>query len=265
MILTFMLLLASGSQDSAPKIKSPLPPEEAASHIKIDAGLRLELVASEPQIHSPVAMAFDADGTLYVVEMLDYPTPDPTRPPLGRIKALEDRDGDGRFEHARVFADRLMLANGLMPWRDGLIVTAAPHILHLRDTDGDGKADRREILYDGFAVKNPQLRVSHPNLGIDNWVYVANGARGGQIIPKGRTGAPVSLNGMDFRFDPVGARYETVSGYGQFGLTFDDWGQRFVCTNRNHLIHLPMPNRYFKRNTFLAPPGPQRSVRRSRR
>ncbi len=246
-----------------PEVRSPLSPEQALKEFRIDPGLRIELVASEPQIESPVAMAFDEDGKLWVVEMRDYPNgPAPGKPPEGRIKVLEDRDGDGRYETSRVFADQLLFANGLMPWRGGVIVTAAPHILYLKDMNGDGKADYREVLYEGFATQNPQLRVSHPVLGIDNWVYVANGLRGGQIIRSGAKDAkdaqvaqPINLSGMDFRFDLIHDKGEAVSGMGQYGNTFDDWGNRFVCDNNHHLRHVVLENRYLKRNPHLAVPS----------
>src|SRR4029079_7256226 len=116
--------------------------------------------------------------------------------PEGRIRILEDKDGDGVFETASTFADGLLFANGLLPWKDGVIVTAAPHIVLLRDTDGDGKADTREVLFEGFATQNPQLRVSHPILGLDGWVYVANGLRGGAVIPANKKDAkPIALGG----------------------------------------------------------------------
>src|SRR5262249_26449475 len=147
--------------------------------------------------------------------------------------------------------------NGLLPWRGGVLVTAAPHILHLRDADGDGRADRREVLFEGFATLNPQLRVSNPNLGIDNWVYTANGLRGGAATRARRTAQKrVSLGGMDFRFDPLNPdHFEAISGMGQYGLTFDDWGRRFVCDNAHHLRHVVLPNRYIRRNPFLAVPA----------
>jgi putative membrane-bound dehydrogenase-like protein len=253
-----LLAVALADEKPAPKaVPSPLSPRQAQAEFRLSPGLRIELVAAEPDIESPVAMAFDEDSRLWVVEMRDYPNgPAPGKPPEGRIRVLEDRDGDGRYETSRVFAEQLLFANGVLPWRGGVLVTAAPHIIHLTDTDGDGKADQREVLYEGFAAQNPQLRVSHPVLGIDNWVYVANGLRGGQVKRSGRPDAkPINVSGMDFRFDLVHDRHEAITGMGQYGNTFDDWGRRFVCTNRNHLIPIVMPSRYVKRNPYLAPPG----------
>ena len=253
--MTLLALVLLIPQERVVEVKSPLTPEEALKEFRIDAGLKIELAASEPQIQSPVAMAFDESGRLYVAEMIDYPTFEPEKGPQGKIKLLEDKDGDGRYETATLFADGLLMVNGVAPWKGGVVVTCAPHILYLKDTDGDGRADLREPWYEGFAVQNPQLRVSFPTFGMDNWMYVANGQRGGKIRHAQRpASAAVDIGGMDFRFDPVHVRHEPVSGFGQFGLTFDDWGRRFVCTNRNHLIHLVIPNRYFARNTFLPPP-----------
>src|SRR5229473_618070 len=106
----------------------PLSPQEAQKLFKLDDGLRIELVACEPQIESPVAMQFDPDGRLWVVEMRDYPNgPAKGEKPLGRIRVLEDKDGDGFFETSTIWADKLLFANGLFLWKDGAIVTKAPH------------------------------------------------------------------------------------------------------------------------------------------
>jgi putative membrane-bound dehydrogenase-like protein len=232
----------------------PLAPSEAVKQFRLPAGLRIELVAAEPLLESPVAMAFDPQGRIWVVEMRDYPNgPGPGQPPQGRIRILEDRDGDGFYEHGSTFAEGLLFANGLMLWKDGAIVTAAPAIVHVRDTDGAGKADRRDVLYEGFAAQNPQLRVSHPILGLDGWVYVANGLRGGKV--QGATGPVIDLSGKDFRFDLLRQRAEAISGLGQFGNTFDAWSRRFVCDNRHHLRHIVLEDRYVKRNPFLAVPS----------
>src|SRR5205085_2759548 len=92
---------------------SPLTPDQALASFRFaDEGLMIELVASEPEVASPVAIAWDADGHLFVAEMLDYPNATTG----GRIKLLEDRDGDGRYERATVFADKLSFPNGVLPW-----------------------------------------------------------------------------------------------------------------------------------------------------
>jgi putative membrane-bound dehydrogenase-like protein len=240
-----------------PTRKTPWSPEQARTVFKVAPGLKVELVACEPQIESPVAMAFDEDGRLFVVEMLDYPNgPAKGQPPEGRIKVLEDRDGDGFYETSHVYADRLLYANGVMPWKDGPIVTVAPRIMHLRDTDHDGVADQRDVLYEGFSTENPQLRVSFPTLGPDGWIYVANGLRGGTVRRgTSRDSQVIKLGGQDFRFDPLHGREEAVSGMGQYGLTFDDWNHRFVCDNHHHIRHVVLPNRYLKRNPYLAVPS----------
>jgi putative membrane-bound dehydrogenase-like protein len=235
---------------------SPLTPVAEKATFHLAPGLRIDLIATEPQVESPVACVFDEAGRLWVVEMLDYPNgPAPGKPPEGRIKVLEDRDGDGRYETATVFADKLLFANGVLPWDGGTIVTAAPHILFLKDTDGDGQADKREVLYEGFTAGNPQLRVSHPALGPDCWVYAANGLRGGEVRRHGQPNTPaIPLGGKDFRFDPVNDRAEAIPGMGQFGNTFDRWGNRFVCDNRNHLRHAVFPADPGKRNPLLVAP-----------
>jgi putative membrane-bound dehydrogenase-like protein len=257
MNLLALPLLVMLAQEKPREIKSPLTPEQALAEFKVLPGLRVELVACEPEVESPVAAAFDEQGRLFVVEMLDYPIYDKSKPPQGRIKLLEDKEGDGRYKSATVFAEGLLMAQGVMPWKGGVLVTQAPNVLFLKDTHGDGKADVRETLYTGFAAENPQLRVSFPTFGLDNWIYVANGQRGGKIRNAAKpTSTPIDIGGMDFRFDLIHDRAEAVTGFGQFGLTFDDWGHRFVCTNRNHLIPIVTPNRYFQRNPFLAAPGP---------
>lgn len=265
-IVIFAVAVAAGAQQP-PELPQkgtgpgkPLSPQEAQKLFKLDDGLRIELVACEPQIESPVAMAFDSDGRLWVVEMRDYPNgPGKGEKPMGRIRILEDKDGDGFFETSTIWADNLLFANGLLLWKDGAIVTMAPKITHLRDTKGVGKADKEDILYTGFAAQNPQLRVSHPILGLDGWIYCANGLRGGKVTKFGQedvTYPVVDLSGMDFRFDPVQQeKYEAVTGPGQFGNTFDEWGNRFICDNRHHLRHVVMEQRYIKRNPYLAAPA----------
>ncbi len=121
LIVAVVLLCEISSARAAEPIqpvKSPLSPEESLKAFRLDPDLRIEIVAAEPDVVSPVSIAFDEDGRLWVVEMSDYPNgPAPGEPPKSRIKLLEDRDADGRFETAHIFADKLLFATGLQPWR----------------------------------------------------------------------------------------------------------------------------------------------------
>ncbi len=260
-----LLGLALGAGDARPRdvepqpsepidVKGPQTPEDAQQLFQLDDGLRIELVAAEPLVRSPVAIAFDEDARLWVVEMPDYPTgpPDET-PPEGRIVVLEDRDADGRFERSTVFMKSVLFATGILPWRGGAFVTGQFGIRYLKDTDGDGQADLDEPLYVGSYTDVSQHFLNSPTLGFDNWVYVANGLRTETVVAAGGD-SPVDIRGMDFRFDPLGDRHEDAAGMGQFGMALDRWGQRFTVTNRNHLIHVVAPNRYLKRNPNVTLP-----------
>ena len=242
-------------QADEPPVKGPLSPTSALEQLQIASGLRLELVATEPEVIDPVAIRFGGDGRLWVVEMKDYPHgPAAGEKPRSRIKVLRDTDGDGHYETASVFADELLFVTGIQPWRDGVIATMAGQVAFLKDTDGDGKADHSETWYQGFAQENTQLRANHPRFGLDNHIYIANGLRGGTVVdPRDPKAKPLPLSGKDFRFDPTTFAYESLTGPGQFGLTFDDFGNRFVCTNRNPLKHIVLEERYIGRNRGYAP------------
>jgi len=244
-----------GAAAPKPTPVGPFEPDDALQHFQLAPGLRIELVASEPDVVDPVAVRFDERGRMWVVEMGDYPHgPADGEPPRSCIKVLEDRDGDGRYESVQVFADKLLFATGVQPWRDGVIATRAGEVAYLRDTDGDGRADHQETWYRGFAEENPQLRANHPRLGLDHHIYVANGLRGGQVVDARRADAePTLLSGKDFRFHPTTFAYEAIGGVGQFGLTFDDYGRRFVCSNRNPLKHIVLEERYLRQNRGYAP------------
>lgn len=248
------LALAAESPQTFP---SPVSAEESLRHFRLDPELKVELVAAEPEVVDPVAVQFGADGSLWVVEMRDYPHgPGAGETPQSRIVHLFDRDQDGRFETSEVFADHLLFCTGVLPYRDGLIVTMAGQIAFLADRDGDGRAEFRETWFSGFAQENSQLRANHPTYGPDGSVYVANGLRGGKIVAEKpewkRTATPLVITGFDFRFHPETGDFSTVTGHGQFGLTFDDLGRRFVCSNRNPCQHVVLENWYLQRNPRLA-------------
>ncbi len=249
--------LGVGCAPGMDEVTGPLSPAEAIRHFQLDPGLEIQLVACEPEVIDPVAIRFDEDGRLWVVEMRDYPHGPPEgQPPLSKIRLLTDTDGDGRYETSRVFAEGLLFPNGIQPWRGGVIVTLAGEVAYLKDTDGDGRADLHETWYRGFTVGNPQLRANHPRFGLDNRVSVANGLMGGVVENLRRPGSkPVEISGRDFRFEPHHGASEAISGNGQFGNTSDEFGRRFVCSNRQPLDHVVLDERYLARNPLAAIPA----------
>ncbi|MHC5543097.1 PVC-type heme-binding CxxCH protein, partial [Singulisphaera rosea] len=236
----------------------PKPVEEALRGFETIPGLHMELVASEPLVVSPTAAGFDENGRLYVAEMVDYPyMPKPGKPPLGGIKLLEDEDGDGRFDRSYPFADQLLWAAGIAPWKGGVFVSSPPDIWYFKDTDGDRRADVREKVYTGFGLKNQQAMLNNLQWGLDHRIYGSTAGNGGSITrPSDPKSQAVEVDGRDFRFDPSGFKFEATTGTIQFGNTFDDWGNRFLCSESQPLLHVVLPLHYLARNPYLTPPNP---------
>ncbi len=228
----------------------PLSPEQSRGKMRLaDEGLVVELVVSEPAVNSPVAMTWDAEGVLYVVEMSDYPTADTG----GKIKRLQDRDGDGRYETVTTFAEGLKFPNGSLAWNNGLLVTCAPDILYFKDLDGDGRADERRVILTGFAEGNQQLRVNGLFWGLDNWVYGANGRSGGEIRrPNDPATKAVPIRRHDFRFRPETGEFEALAGFSQFGLGRDDFNRRFLSWNTVPFRHAVIEERDLVRNPYYT-------------
>ena len=232
----------------------PVSPADALATFRIAEGFRVELFAAEPHVVDPVEMAFDESGGVYVAELLDNPDdPPPGDAPLSRIKYLEDRDGDGVIDSHTVFADRLLAVEGIAPWKGGLIATAAPDILYLKDLDGDRRADLREVLYTGFALAHVEGRLSNPRLGLDNWFYVVNHSYPGKITsPQRPDDPPVNVRNREFRFHPLRGLAEPSTGNAQFGQSYNEWGHWFISHNTVHLRHTVIPPGYLRRNPLLT-------------
>src|SRR4051794_25068386 len=259
--IVIALAAAGASRSAEPPaatedIPPALSPAEARRASRLRPGLRMERVAAEPLVVDPVAIDFGGDGKLWVCEMRDYPAGiDGRWKPGGVIKVLEDRDGDGRYETATNFLEGLPFPTGVMAWRRGAIICAAPEILYAEDRDGDGKADHREVLFRGFATENYQARVNGLSYGLDNWVYGANGLIGG-VVHGSATGREVNIGGRDFRIRPDDGAMEPASGLTQQGRVRDDWGDQFGGNNSIWIQHSPLPDHYARRNPRVAAPKP---------
>ena len=210
------------------------------------------------------------DGRLWVVEMRDYPNgpgegrkargPHPHPRRQGRRRLLSRR--------ARSSPTICFSRTACLPGRAASIVTAAPHILYLKDTNGNGKADDKEILYEGFATAEPatarQPSDSRPRrLGLLRQ-RPARRQRHPGTASKDAKPRRSRRHGLPLRSSQPG-KYEAISGLGQYGNTFDDWGNRFVCDNRHHLRHIVIENRYLKRNPYLAAPAVVEDISDARR
>lgn len=253
---------AAGLEESA-----ALTPGESMAVTHVRSGYRLELVAAEPLVMDPVAIDWGSDGRLWVAEMADYPYGlDGAGQPGGRIRFLVDEDLDGQYDHSQVFMEDINFPTSVMPWRNGVLVTAAPEIFFAEDRDGDGRADAKTVLFRGFMEGNQQLRVNCLRWGLDGWIYCASGghhagfgrANGIEAI---LTGTSIPLGSRDFRFQPDSGELVPLSGPSQFGRVRDDWGNWFGVQNSNPLWHYVLPDPYLQRNTGVSYPDPRVQVR----
>ena len=276
------------SRNDLPRIP-PTEPAKALATFHVKKGFRIELTAAEPLVVDPIAMSFDENGRLFVVEMRDYSERRNETPHLGRIRMLEDTDGDGRFDRSTVYVDDLPWPTAVFCYGGGIFVGATPDILYCKDTNGDGVADVREAVFTGFASDyapyqtnrlNVQALLNSFNWGLDNRIHGATSLSGGKVHladneftrswvkrERERGTSPsvpgagdesiskrTSLRGRDFSFDPRTLDFRAESGGGQHGLSFNSAGRKFVCSNSSHIQTLMYEERYAGRNPDYSLP-----------
>lgn len=276
--LVALAILLPGTAFCAEPLKftsiPPTPPAEAEKTFQTLHGFHMDLLAAEPMVTSPVAMAYDEDGRAYVAEMVDYPYTDkaqhkanqenPTDAPIGRIRMLIDDDGDGKFDRSTIFAEGLSWPTGIACWKGGIVVTATPDVWYFKDTKGDGRADVRKKLFTGFRKFNVQAVMNNPVWGLDNRLYISGGSNGGEIQNLTHPDLkPLPLRRADLRLDPRSNLLELVSGGARFGNGRDDWGNRFLCNIRNPAQHIAIESRYLARNPYLPAISPLTDVAES--
>jgi putative membrane-bound dehydrogenase-like protein len=270
LVLFLGIVLSSGFVHSAePEASSeqlpglvPTEARDAMKAFRLKKGFNIELAAAEPQVVDPVSMSFDADGRLYVVEMIGYSEHRDDK--LGRVRLLEDTNDDGRFDKATVYAKGLAWPTAVICYDGGVFVAVTPDLLYFRDTNGDGVADQRRVVYTGFGKERSRLNMQGlPNSlrwGLDNRIHAVTSSNGAVLTrPDDDSLKPIRLNGRDFSFDPRTLDLRPESGGGQHGASFDDYGRRFVSSNSNHLQAIVFDSRYAA-NSRYAMPSPRLGI-----
>lgn len=224
-----------------------VPADEALDTLRIHDGYRLELVAAEPLVHDPVAMAWDADGRLFVCEMRGYMPNvegEGEDEPVGRVVMLEDTDGDWHYDKSTVFLDKLVMPRAVQVALGGVIVAEPPFLWFCRDTDGDGRADVKEKLFEDYGRRGgqPEHMANSLTWTMDNWLSSAR-------------------HGRRYRFT-IGAYGEvewhsaSAPSNGQWGLSQDDVGRLFYNANSTMLMADLVPPAVYARHPKLdAKPG----------
>ena len=265
MLMTIVVLTIGFRDKSQPVTGTKaVDAEHALSTFEVPPGFKIELVAAEPMVADPVDMEIDEYGNFYVVEMHGYPI---DKSGSGKIVLLKDTDGDGRMDKRTVFAEGLVLPNGILRWKKGVLVTDAPNVLYLEDRNGDGIAEIRDTVLTGFSLSNPHINVNNPVYGLDNWIYLAHrgaistrnyekefGDKGGEVyFPKEPNSIrlPQNAGSHSVRFRPENFKLEMTSSKAQFGQSFDAWGHYLLAENGNHSYQEVIANRYLQRNPNL--------------
>lgn len=238
-------------------------PEDVLDTFEIKAGFQVKLVAHEPDIVDPIAMAFDADGALYVVEMRGYSERRDDR--LGRIRLLKDLDGDGLFETSSVFKDELQWPTGIVCYKGGVFVGATPDLSYFKDNDGDGVSDEERVVFTGFGPEDSRLNMqalfNSFRWGPDNRIWGATASSGGNVTrPDDPSFETVPIRGADFSFDPETLDFRAESGTAQYGMTFDSMGRRYVCSNSRHVLWVAYERNQVRLNPYYELPDPLVSI-----
>jgi putative membrane-bound dehydrogenase-like protein len=237
-----------------PKYQEPPPARQSMQHIQVPPGFELQLFASEPDIAKPIAMAWDERGRLWIAETIDYPNDiHPGQPGRDRIKILEDTDNDGKADKFTVFAEGLNVPTGLVLANGGVIVAQMPDIIFLKDTDGDDKADVRELVVNGFGIRDTHAGPSILRYGFDNQIWGAVGYSGFRGLVNGDS---LQFGQAIWKMRPDGGTMEHVANFSNntWGLGFSETFDIFGSTaNNTHAVYVGIPLRFSEEAKGLAP------------
>jgi len=231
----------------------PLTPEQAIAKMTVPPGFRVELVASEPALQNPVAMAFDDRGRIFVTESFEYPRREPG-PGRDTIKILEDKDGDGLAETVKVFAKGLNIPSGIAIGHGGVWVVNAPDLLFMEDTNGDDVADKTTVIVTGFGRDDTHELPNALTWGPDGCLYGLNGVFNRSVVKQ--DGRVFDFTCAMFRIDPITKKFDLFceGTSNPWGIAFDHEGSAFIsaCVI-DHLWHLT-ESAYYLRQGGPYPP-----------
>ena len=235
----------------------PLDVGDALERFEVAAGYRIELVAAEPLVIDPVAFCFDARGRLIVVEMRGYSERADAH--TGRVRRLTDLNGDGRMDTAETLIDGLSWPTAVACWGDGILVGVAPHLLYVPPPESGGAA-AAEVWFEGFGKSNVQGLFNSFQWGPDLRLHGATSSSGGEITAE-EWELPLRLGRRDFAISISDRHFEAVDGGAQHGLSFGRWGEKFVCSNSDHLQQVwVLTPRQERANRYSGVPPLRRSI-----
>jgi len=213
------------------KFQAPLDPQNSLRYTQVPADFDLQLFAAEPDVVKPIYLAWDERGRAWVVEALDYPhdLADEGQPGKSNIKICEDTDGDGKADKFTIFADKLNLATALVFANGGVVVSEARHMLFLKDTNGDDRADLREAFLPGWGVGDSHAMQSNLARGFDNWLY---GSVGYSNFRGNVGGKELQFGQGVFRFQADGSALQFLHQYNNntWGVGINGSGDVFGST-----------------------------------
>jgi hypothetical protein len=243
-------------------MQAPLPPEESIKHFRTSVGFEVRLFAAEPDLGGkPIAMNWDERGRLYVCETYDYPNElQPTGQGRDRIRICDDTDGDGRADRFTVFAENLSIPTAICCVRGGVLVQDGTQTLFLKDTDGDDKADLREVVITNWTVSDTHGGVSNFRYGLDNWIWAMQGYNNSTPMIDGQPTQTFRMGFFRFRLsesDPPRVKeieFLRSTNNNTWGIGLSEEGLVFGSTaNRNPSVFMPIPNRYYERVLGWSP------------
>ena len=245
---------SANAQRDLRDIPTPDPAAELAA-MRIGEGFEVNLFAADPMFAKPIHMNFDAQGRLWVASSRNYPQIEPGAAPSDQIVMIEDRDRDGQADHHTVFADNLLIPTGVLPGDGGVYVANSTELIHLIDTDGDGKADQRRTILSGFGTEDTHHLLHTLRWAPDGWMHLNQ-----SIYIHSHVETPQGVKRLDgggiWRFEPGTSQLEVFcKGFvNPWGHVIDAFGQSLVTDG----AYFEGINYAFPESVFVTSPGATR-------